>query len=101
MRVKLFFFLLTILLQQAIEATVPMSLRASDVLNNNSGDNDLTVRLKQAHMAKSSLNCDLAVVIPLFLDGPTSLAVVTMKMVPGVDNIVGTDVLKHFKFFLN
>ena len=48
-----------------------MSLRVTDVLNKYSGDGDMTVWLKQAHLAKSLLKLkDLAVVIPLFLDGP-------------------------------
>ena len=48
-----------------------MSLRVTDVLNKYSGDGDVTVWLKQAHLAWSLLKLkDLAVVIPLFLDGP-------------------------------
>ena len=48
-----------------------MSLRVTDVLNKYSGDGDVTVWLKQAHLAKNLLKLkDLAVVIPLFLDGP-------------------------------
>ena len=48
-----------------------MSLRVTDVLNKYSGDGDVTVRLKQAHLAKSLLKLkELAVVIPLFLDSP-------------------------------
>ena len=48
-----------------------MNLRVTDVLNKFSGDGDVTVWLKQAHLAKSLLKLkDLAVVIPLFLDGP-------------------------------
>ena len=48
-----------------------MSLRVTDALNKHSGDGDVTVWLKQAHLAKSLLKSkDLAVVIPLFLDGP-------------------------------
>ena len=43
----------------------------TDVLNKYSSDSDVTVWLNQAHLAKSLLKLkDLAVVIPLFLDGP-------------------------------
>ena len=48
-----------------------MSLKVTDVLNRFNGDGDVSVWLKQAHLAKSLLKLkDLAVVIPLFLDGP-------------------------------
>ena len=48
-----------------------MSLKVTDVLNRFTGDGDVSVWLKQAHLAKSLLNLkDLEVVIPLFLDGP-------------------------------
>ena len=48
-----------------------MSLRVTDVLDKYSGDGNVTVWLKQAHLAKSLLKLkDLAVVIPPFLDGP-------------------------------
>ena len=48
-----------------------MSLKVTDVLNQFNGDGDVSVWLKQAHLAKHLLKLkDLAVVIPLFLDGP-------------------------------
>jgi len=48
-----------------------MSLKVTDVLNRFNGNGDVSVWLKQAHLAKSLLKLkDLAVVIPLFLDGP-------------------------------
>ena len=48
-----------------------MSLKVTDVLNRFNGDGDVSIWLKQAHLAKSLLKLkDLAVVIPLFLDGP-------------------------------
>ena len=48
-----------------------MSLKVTDVLNRFNGDGNVSVWLKQAHLAKSLLKLnDLAVVIPLFLDGP-------------------------------
>ena len=47
-----------------------MSLKVTDVLNRFNGNGDVSVWLKQAHLAKSPLKLkDLAVVIPLFLDG--------------------------------
>ena len=48
-----------------------MSLKVTDVLNRYRGEGDVSVWLKQAQLAKSLLKLkDLAVVIPLFLDGP-------------------------------
>ena len=48
-----------------------MSLKVTDVLNRFNGDGDVSVWLKQVHLAKSLLKLNnLAVVIPLFLDGP-------------------------------
>ena len=48
-----------------------MSLKVTDVLSRYGGCNDVSVWLKQAHLAKELLKLeDLAVVIPLFLDGP-------------------------------
>ena len=48
-----------------------MSLKVTDVLNRFNGDGDVSIWLKQAHLAKSLLKLkDLAVVILLFLDGP-------------------------------
>ena len=49
-----------------------MSLKVTDILNRFNGNSDVLVWLKQAHLAKSLLKLkDLAVGIPLFLDGPT------------------------------
>lgn len=48
-----------------------MSMKVTDVLSRFGGCGDVTVWLKQAHLAKELLKLeDLAVVIPLFLDGP-------------------------------
>ena len=48
-----------------------MSLKVTNVLNRYRGEGDVSVWLKQAQLAKSLLKLkDLAVVIPLFLDGP-------------------------------
>ena len=48
-----------------------MSLKVTDVLNRFNGDGDVSVWLKQAHLAKSLLKLkNLAVVIPLFLNSP-------------------------------
>ena len=49
------------------------------------------------------INCDSQIPIILSLAGKTIevLCVVTKKMVLGVDIIVGTDVFKHLKFFIN
>ena len=48
-----------------------MCLKVTDVLNRYSGEGDVAVWLKQAHLAKFLLKLkDLAVVNPLFLDGP-------------------------------
>ena len=46
-------------------------MKVTDVLSRFRGDSDVSVWLKQAHLAESLLKLeDLAVVIPLFLDGP-------------------------------
>ena len=48
-----------------------MSLKITDVLNRFSGDTDVSIRLRQAQLTKDLLKLeDLAVMIPLFLDGP-------------------------------
>ena len=48
-----------------------MGLKVTDVLIQFNGDSDASVWLKQANLTKSLLKLkDLAVVIPLFLDGP-------------------------------
>ena len=47
-----------------------MSLKVTDVLNRCNGDGDVSIWLKQGHLAKSLLELkNLAVVISSFLDG--------------------------------